>query len=84
LLRITQSADGRSAPTLRFEGKLVGPWVDAARAYIAGLGVGRLDLSALTFVDAAGAQLLQDLLREGAAVSSCSAYVAELLHLEKR
>ena len=40
----------------------------------------RLDLSAVTFVDAAGTQLLRDLIRRGIGIAACSAYAAELLH----
>jgi ABC-type transporter Mla MlaB component len=43
----------------------------------------RLDLSGLTYVDQAGTRLLKEFLRRGVAVTACSGFVAELLHLEK-
>jgi hypothetical protein len=39
-----------------------------------------LDLSGLSFVDRAGVELLQQLLRQGVRIHSCSPFVAELLH----
>ncbi len=84
MLRITR-IDGPT-PTLRLEGKLVGPWVaevrDSCTASGANLGVS-LDLFAVTFVDAAGARMLRELLGGGVAIAACSGYVAELLHGEK-
>jgi hypothetical protein len=42
-----------------------------------------LDLAAVTFVNAAGAELLRELTRQGIIISQCSAFVAELLHVEE-
>ena len=88
MLRINHVADPGQAPTLKLEGKLVGPWVgelrDTCESHAfrsAGL---RLDLSAITFVDAAGAELLGDLIRGGTQIIACSGYVAELLHRSER
>src|SRR5436305_1541378 len=88
MLRVTQLlTDG--IPTLRLEGKLVGPWVDEVRAAseeaLEALGDAdgstlRLDLAGVSFIDAAGAELLEHLLRRGAALAAASNYVAELLH----
>jgi hypothetical protein len=41
-----------------------------------------LDLAAVTYVDAPGAQLLRDLLGEGIAIAACSGCVGMLLHRE--
>ena len=38
-----------------------------------------LNLSAVTFIDSAGINLLGDLIRRGATISACSGFVAELL-----
>jgi hypothetical protein len=69
--------------TIRLEGKLLRPWVDEVRkACISGTDPARrtsLDLSALTFVDAAGEGLLRELIGQGIEVLACSNYVAELL-----
>ncbi|MBI3864371.1 MAG: hypothetical protein HY290_21005 [Planctomycetia bacterium] len=69
------------------EGKLLEPWVDeVGRLFMAShaQSLPRIDLSALTFIDAAGAELLQQLLRRGVQVESCSPYVAEMLHWDRK
>jgi hypothetical protein len=43
----------------------------------------RLDLAAVTFADAAGLALLNDLKSQGVGIAVCSAFVAELLNLEE-
>jgi ABC-type transporter Mla MlaB component len=66
------------------EGKLLRPWVNEIRELFCQrvpAPLPRLDLSALTFADGAGVELLQDLVRQGARVESCSAFVAALLQL---
>ena len=69
--------------TIRLEGKLLWPWVDEVRKACASstdpAGRASLDLSALTFVDAAGEELLRKLIGQGIEVVACSSYVAELL-----
>lgn len=84
MLRIT-CIDGPDAiRTLRLEGKLLEPWVPEVLELCRPLaGRGRLDLAGITFVDRAGAILLQNLIRQGLTISACSGFVAELLHLEK-
>ena len=84
MLKITRSCDGSSDLTLKLEGKLLEPWVgEVLRVLAESNGHSnriRLDLSAVTFVDSAGIQLLRDLIRRGIAIAACSAFVAELLH----
>jgi hypothetical protein len=88
MLRITPIIGPDAQPTLKVEGKLVGPWVAelgrACEAPTAPAGRPRLDLSAVTFVDAAGVRLLRELLRRGAVLAGCSGLVAEFLHGECR
>jgi hypothetical protein len=83
MLRLTRSADTQPTQTIKLEGKLTGPWVDEVRkaCTVGPIPLARisLDLSALTFVDAAGEWLLRDLIDRGIAVVTCSSYVAELL-----
>jgi hypothetical protein len=87
MLRITQV--GRHDPplVLRLEGKLVGPWVAELGRALGDLphpaGHLSLDLSAVTFVDRGGLDLLRDLLGRGATLAGCSGLVAELLHVER-
>jgi anti-anti-sigma regulatory factor len=87
MLRIIRIIGSSSVDTLKLEGKLLGPWVDEVRAAyalsMAQSGRTCLDLSALTFVDAAGTGLLRDLIQSDVEVVACSSYVAELLQLDK-
>jgi ABC-type transporter Mla MlaB component len=78
---------GDRIQTLRLEGKLLGPWVaelsracEEAQTPPSCLS---LDLSAVTFIDSAGANLLDDLIRQGARVVGCSSFISEVLHLNK-
>jgi hypothetical protein len=83
MLRLTRIAGTHPTQIIKLEGKLLRPWVDEVRqACAADAGTTertRLDLAALTFVDAAGEKLLRDLIDRGIEVVSCSSYVAELL-----
>ncbi len=86
MLRITCIEDQDATQTFKLEGKLLEPWVAEVRQ-VCTPGNGRpgrtcLDLSGLAFVDQTGAKLLADLICRGLTVSACSAFVAELLHLE--
>jgi hypothetical protein len=83
MLRITRSDRICAVPSIKLEGKLLEPWVDEVRQlFVATDGVPfpRLDLAGVTFVDAAGAGLLHELLNHGVQIESCAPYVAELLH----
>ena len=60
MLRITPVAGPDPAPTLKLEGKLVGPWTDTLREACASAESLRLDLSAVNFVDANGLRLLRN------------------------
>ena len=84
MLKITQTNSHGCGAIVKLEGKLLQPWVDEVRAvFLPPLpeSLPRLDLASLTFVDAAGADLLRQLLRQGVAIESCSAFVAALLQL---
>jgi len=82
MLRITRSGQSCAAPSIKLEGKLLAPWVDEVRHLFATTDrapAPRLNLAELTFVDAAGARLLNELIRGGIQIESCAPYVAELL-----
>lgn len=83
MLKITRICDVRSEHTIKLEGKLLEPWVgEVLRALTESNGQPsriRVDLSAVTYVDVAGTQLLRDLIRQGIGIAACSAFVAELL-----
>jgi anti-anti-sigma regulatory factor len=86
MLKITALADGPTGVLLKLEGKLLQPWVEelaqVCTTWTAGKHAVRLDLSAVTFVDAAGTQWLREQIRQGIAIAACSRFVAELLHPE--
>lgn len=75
MLRITRTA-GHDAITLKLEGKLLTPWSDELRNACNGTArtgkVIRLDLAAVTYVDAGGAALLAGLLKGGVELAACS------------
>jgi ABC-type transporter Mla MlaB component len=83
MLRITLLLEPNAGPTLKLEGKLLGPWVDELRHACLEHAINsaqvRLDLSSVTFVDSGGANLLRELIRQGVSIVGCSGYVAELL-----
>ncbi|MGE5194474.1 MAG: hypothetical protein ACM3U2_18445 [Deltaproteobacteria bacterium] len=83
MLRITHSEQNAWDRTVKLEGKLLRPWVDEVRSlFIAGESgtLPRLDLSCLRFADRDGTELLRQLLAQGVRITSCSPFVAELLH----
>jgi ABC-type transporter Mla MlaB component len=88
MLRISQINSHGLIPTLKVEGKLRGPWVpELARAcdeLQGSSGCLSLDMSAVTFVDTPGVELLRGLLGRGVTLAACSGLVAELLHVETR
>ena len=84
MLRIIRLRTDDAAIVLKLEGKLLEPWIDELRRSIdLSSSAVHLDLSALTFADAAGVQALADLLRHGVALTACSGFIAALLHVEK-
>jgi hypothetical protein len=85
MLRLTRIAGTNTTQIIKLEGKLLKPWVDEVHQACASgtdsSGRTSLDLSALTFVDAAGERLLRDLIGQGIEVVACSSYVGELLRV---
>ena len=86
MLKISRLSHKGRGLTIKLEGELLGPWVGSVRDACAVQGRRprrlRLDLAAVSYVDAAGVQLLRDLMAEGVAIAACSSFVGELLHLE--
>ena len=87
VLKITWLTRKCRGATLKLEGELRGPWVEEVRNAWAQRAPRSpcldLDLCAVTFVDAAGAQFLRDLVGQGTSVAACSSFIAELLQLEE-
>jgi anti-anti-sigma regulatory factor len=83
VLKITRLSHKGRDLTIKLEGELLGAWVSAVRDVCAGRGrrPRRLDLAAVTYVDAAGVQLLRDLIADGVEIAACSSFVGELLRL---
>jgi anti-anti-sigma regulatory factor len=86
VLKITRLFPEGLRLILKVEGEIRGPWVVTVRDACADRGRRsgrlRLDLAAVTYVDAAGARLLRDLMREGVEITACSSFVGELLDRE--
>jgi hypothetical protein len=86
MLKITRLARKGQIPTIKLEGEILEPWVDTLRDACQPSGRRSqrplLDLAAVTYVDAAGTQLLRALLREGIEITSCSSFVSTLLDLQ--
>ena len=82
MLRITRLSRKGRGLTIKLEGELLGPWVGSVRdaCAIRRRRPRRLDLAAVTYVDAAGVQLLRDLMAGGVEIAACSSFVGELLH----
>lgn len=87
MLRLTRSMADDQAKLI-LEGRLLRPWLgelqsEVAAMVAAGKPVG-LDLSALTFVDEAGARQLLEYERQGVAISGSSEFLRGLLQLQRR
>jgi len=84
-LKITRLSQTGRMLTIKLEGEILEPWVSSVRDACAPQGSRSepvcLDLAAVTYVDAAGTQLLRDLMHEGIAIATCSSFIGELLHL---
>jgi hypothetical protein len=84
VLRITRLSQKGRGLTIKLEGQLLEPWVGAVRDACTKRGrrSGRLrvDLASVSYADAAGVQLLRDLVGEGIPIAACSSFLAELLH----
>jgi anti-anti-sigma regulatory factor len=87
VLRITPVHDCRGL-ALKVEGKLSGPWTDELRRFCAEVADQRcrprLDLSAVSFIDASGAELLAELRDRGFSLEGCTGFVTAVLRAEKQ
>ena len=83
MLRFTRSSREVPVLTIKLEGELLEPWVptvrDACRERGRRSGRLLLNLAAVSYADAAGTQLLRDLVGEGVEIVACSSFVRELI-----
>jgi hypothetical protein len=72
---------------IKLEGELLEPWVAAVRESCTQQGARSkrlvLDLTAVSYVDGPGSELLRDLVVEGVEIGTCSGFIAALLDLEE-
>ena len=82
MLRISRVVNN-GMMVLRLEGRLLEPWVEALLAECAAAdGADRrrvLDLSSITFLDAAGVRSVRNLSKRGWGLVGCSDFISELL-----
>jgi hypothetical protein len=87
VLKITGPSRKNRTLTIKLEGQLLAPWVSTVRDLCTKRDRRRkrtvLDLADVTYIDAAGAGLLRELMHEGIEIVACSSFVAELLHFKK-
>jgi anti-anti-sigma regulatory factor len=84
MLRITTKANGDSTTTLKLEGKLLEPWIDELRRSIKVSPTHlSLDLSSLSYADAAGVKVLANLIHDGATLQGTTGFIAALLNVEQ-
>jgi anti-anti-sigma regulatory factor len=88
VLKVTRLSRNSPVTTIKLEGQLLEPWVAVVRDVCARRGhLSKrlsLDLTAVTYADAAGTQLLHDLVREGVEIAECSNFIRELIHRTHR
>jgi anti-anti-sigma regulatory factor len=81
MLRIEQSTTAGTT-SIALQGKLLSPWRDAVSGAVAAAQSGaivQLDLTALSFVDHDGVELLRVLQRQGVELAGASAFIEGLL-----
>jgi hypothetical protein len=83
MLMITCTENSGAGRKLKLEGQLRQPWLEELQSACGSGGStpSRLffDLAALTYIDTASAQWLDAMIRQGATVTACSRFVAEML-----
>lgn len=83
MLRINEESKGQGHRRLKLEGSISGPWVRELNALCGDIlresSKLTLDLSAISFVDAAAAGLLRGLARQGVRLTGESPFVARQL-----
>ena len=87
VLKISTQSEELQTVTIKLEGEILEPFVetvrDACKKWQSRAKCVRLDLAGVSYVDAAGARLLSDLMRAGVQVAACSNFISELLRHER-
>jgi anti-anti-sigma regulatory factor len=84
MLRIMTTPAEDSTTVLKLEGKLFEPWIgELQRSIQVSSDRLMLDLSSLSYADAAGLRVLADLVRNGATLKGTSGFISALLHVEQ-
>jgi anti-anti-sigma regulatory factor len=88
MLKIEVIERANENPTLRIEGRVIGPWVGELRRMCEPLlATGArltIDLSDVSFVDRDGIELFRSLRKHRVALANCSPFVAEQLKAWER
>jgi ABC-type transporter Mla MlaB component len=83
MLKISEIKSTNHARVLRFEGQLVGPWVEEARDACEQLLKDhqslRVELRDVDYLDTSGAALLLELRSRGVALMECSVFIEQRL-----
>jgi hypothetical protein len=80
MLRITSSPTAGGGTLLVLEGTLAGPWIEVLRSALAtSVGLTELDLSAVGYVDAEGADFLRRAIGGRITIRKSSAFIDGLL-----
>lgn len=83
MLKITPSSSSPTHVTLRLEGRVLGPWVDifqtSCRDALARYDRVTVDLTDVSFVDAAGVAALRELDSGRVSVTGCRGFIAHML-----
>ena len=81
MLKIVLIETAGETPTLRLEGRVIGPWVDELRRscepVLATAAKLAIDLSEVSFVDWDGVELFRSLRERQVTLVNCSRFVAE-------
>jgi anti-anti-sigma regulatory factor len=83
MLRISEERSTDGATVLRLAGRVIGPWVEELRQSCeAAMGLGGtlvIDLADVSFADADGVRLFQEMVTRRVILTNCSPFLTERL-----
>ena len=84
MLKISQAGTPNHSVTLKLEGRVVGPWVEELRRIceplLAEARALKLDLTEVSYADAAGVAALNSLKSRGVPLKNCSPFVEQQIN----